>query len=156
MKKSLGFLLSLLILLTIPFSVPVVANAATTEPEISLETVEAQKPALHNASSAASILSQYIDLDELNEILLGAQQYSWQNDSPKVRCTLDASYKIPYSSQTFSALKTYVRDESGIVGIEVYSATAKNSYFVEIVFECVSKAEYDQILKEKAIRKRSE
>ena len=60
MKKSLAFLLSLLILLIIPFSVPVVANAATTEPEISIETVEAQKPALHNASSAASILSQYI------------------------------------------------------------------------------------------------
>ncbi|MBR3809795.1 MAG: hypothetical protein IKK46_05775, partial [Clostridia bacterium] len=149
MKKSLAFLLSLLILLTIPFSVPVVANAATTESEISFETVEAQKPVIHNASSAASILSQYIDLNELNEILLGAQQYSWQNNLPKVRCTLDASYKIPYSSQIFSALKTYVRDESGIVGIEVYSAIAKNSYFVEIVFDCVSKDEYDKLLKEK-------
>ena len=43
MKKSLAFLLSLLILLTIPFSVPVVVNAATTEPEISIETVENAK-----------------------------------------------------------------------------------------------------------------
>ena len=148
MKKIFSIVLSLLMLISIPFSLPVVANAIETKPEIIVETTEIQKPVLHNASSAASILSQYIDLNELNEILLGAQQYSWENNSPRVRCTLDSSYKIPFSSQNFSALKTYVRDESGIVGIEVFSATAKNSYFVEIVFDCVSKDEYDQILKE--------
>ena len=148
MKKIFSIVLSLLMLISIPFSLPVVANAIETKPEIIVETTEIQKPVLHNASSAASILSQYIDLNELNEILLGAQQYSWENNSPRVRCTLDSSYKIPYSSQNFSALNTYVRDESSIVGIEVFSATAKNSYFVEIVFDCVSKDEYDQILKE--------
>ncbi len=148
MKKLFTFILSVLMLLAIPFSVPVAASAIETEPELIVETTELQGPVLYNTSSASSILSQYIDLNELNEILLGAQQYSWENNSPKVRCTLDPSYKIPYSSQNFSALKTYVRDESGIVGIEVYSASAKNSYFVEIVFECVTKDEYEQILKE--------
>ncbi len=148
MKKIFAIVIALFLFITIPFSVPVVANAVETEPEFVVETTELKIPIFHNASSTASILSQYIDLNELNEILLGAQQYSWDNNSPRVRCTLDSSYKIPYSSQNFSALKTYVRDESGIVGIEVYSASAKNSYFVEIVFECVSKDEYDQILKE--------
>ncbi|MBQ6935148.1 MAG: hypothetical protein IJN49_01240 [Clostridia bacterium] len=54
MKRFLVFVLSFLMIITILFSVPVVANAIETKPEFIGGTVEVQKPTIHNDSSAAS------------------------------------------------------------------------------------------------------
>ncbi|MBE6748811.1 MAG: hypothetical protein E7557_06230 [Ruminococcaceae bacterium] len=150
MKRFLCSILSVLFVIGIFFSVPVNVNALNI-PEKEIVESDLISPELHNASSAASILSQYIDLNGFNEILLEAQQYSWEINDPKIVFTLDSSTKIPYNSQVFSALKTYISEESGVVGVKVSSVRSLNSYITHIYVEYLSQAECEKLIKEQKL-----
>mgnify|MGYP003294407822 CR=1 FL=1 len=58
----------------------------------------------------------------------------------KVTYTLDSSVKLPYNTQVFSALQTYVSEESGVIGAEIFSVSSTNSYITQIHIKYLSKA----------------